>query len=620
MKSVTPAADPVRLPVPPHRSARRRRAASARAAASALGGPDGQCRAAFQQRRGRRELAAAIQRDVAAGRQRLPRQVGGRAGQRLHGEVVGHQNSFKADTAADDRPDHGRGQCRRQGGVQRGIDDVRRHHPGQVGVQGERQHIGVEVVGLDARQREMAVHPGAAMAGRVLADRLDAGGQQPRGHGAAQARDGERVLRQRAVADDRVRRRGSPGPAPARRPRRSRRRRSRRPISAPVSQAARSPARGSRANSAPNAAGRMGAPVRRSQAGDPAALLIHHEHGAWAAARGASVGQQRASWAGSWMLRANRMTPQGGCARNSAASSADSPGRRCRRWRLSRRFPCHGRQDRPPPIMTRMLSEVGDRAAGPFGAHALAERRGLGTHRLKPPVRTRQSVRPSCSVLLIAGWRLSSRSGMRFCKRCHSVFAAASDETAASCTSAALPAGAVCSGRRGCRMLVRRGRAPAFCACACFRTTGLGAVGAAAGTGAVGETTGAGAGGGGARRACGAGASGGGASLPLAVSPTAGHDVLVRAGDLHAAGIVGLHPDRPVVGLHHRHRAAAMADHRQPPTITSRTPPRPPAISARRGSPDPCRANAGECDRSGLGILRSSDTGAYSFAGAVRGL
>ena len=38
-----------------------------------------------------------------------------------------------------------RGQCRRQGGVPGGIDDVRRHRPGQVGVQGERQQIGLEV-------------------------------------------------------------------------------------------------------------------------------------------------------------------------------------------------------------------------------------------------------------------------------------------------------------------------------------------------------------------------------------------------------------------------------------------------------------------------------------------
>ena len=60
-----------------------------------------------------------------------------------------------------------------------GIDDVRRHGPGQVGIQGKRQQIGLESVRLHERQREMAVHPGAAVARRMLAHRLHAGGQQP---------------------------------------------------------------------------------------------------------------------------------------------------------------------------------------------------------------------------------------------------------------------------------------------------------------------------------------------------------------------------------------------------------------------------------------------------------
>ena len=57
--------------------------------------------------------------------------------------------------------------------------------------------------------------------------------------------------------------------------------------------------------------------MRRSQTRDAAALLIHHQHRASAAGPGAGAAISAASCGGAWMLRANRMTPHGGLARNS---------------------------------------------------------------------------------------------------------------------------------------------------------------------------------------------------------------------------------------------------------------------------------------------------------------
>ena len=99
-----------------------------------------------------------------------------------------------------------------------------------------------------------------------------------------------------------------------------------RPISAPVSQAARRPAERRRANSAPIAA--AGGCARqcggRSRATRPPS---------WSTISTACGGRTRrsaatsdASCRGSSMLRANRITPTGGYARNIAASSADSAG------------------------------------------------------------------------------------------------------------------------------------------------------------------------------------------------------------------------------------------------------------------------------------------------------
>ena len=118
----------------------------------------------------------------------------------------------------DDPLDDERGQGRGQRRIERRVDDVRRHHPGQIGVARERQQVGVEMVRLDGRQRQMAVDAGAAMARRVLADRLHAGGEQPVGEGAAEAGDHGGILGEGAVADDVVRARDPTGRAPAPRP------------------------------------------------------------------------------------------------------------------------------------------------------------------------------------------------------------------------------------------------------------------------------------------------------------------------------------------------------------------------------------------------------------------
>ncbi len=67
-----------------------------------------------------------------------------------------------------------------------------------------------------------------------------------------------------------------------------------RPIRAPVSQAARRPALGFGFEQPSERGGRrVGAPVRRAQAGDPAALLIHHQVGV-----GGQHGPQRGDQAG----------------------------------------------------------------------------------------------------------------------------------------------------------------------------------------------------------------------------------------------------------------------------------------------------------------------------------
>ena len=388
--SVTPAADPARLPEPP-------RPAADAAAPPGPGRPRGarrgrgQRRAARQQLRGRRELAAAIQRHVAAGRQRLPRQIGGRAGQRLHRQIVGHQNSFKADPAADDRLDHGRGQCRRQRGIPGRIDDVRRHGPGQVGVQGERQQIGIQIVGLDARQRQMAVHPRAAMPGRMLADRLHARRR------AAPRRSAVPAARPRAGSSASARSpitawapgtaRSSTGAATTSKPAAAQSR----PISAPVSQAARRPAQ--RRPPADARASAAAAGARPGRPPDPPSAPRRP------AGRGAGRRSARQAAPGDWMLRANRMTPHGGCA-------AEQRG-------------LIGRQRRPGDADDGGLQKSATEQPAPLARTRLAERGGL--RRVGEPAGAHAPQRVAVVFdLAECGLRWPSRSGRRLDRRCHS--------------------------------------------------------------------------------------------------------------------------------------------------------------------------------------------------------
>ena len=65
------------------------------------------------------------------------------------------------------------------------IDDVRGHHPGQIGIGGKWQQVGIEIVGLHDGQRQVAVDPRPSVTGGVFADRLNTGRQQSLGEGPA---------------------------------------------------------------------------------------------------------------------------------------------------------------------------------------------------------------------------------------------------------------------------------------------------------------------------------------------------------------------------------------------------------------------------------------------------
>ena len=198
MRSVTPAADP----------ARRQRCRVERETAAVRGA--GRAPRPGGRRCGLGQLRAGLPAGSAAGAgsplqysarsqpaaSACRRQVRRRAGQRLHRQVVGHQNSFEADPAADDPPDHGRRQRRRQRGVPARIEDVRRHRPGQVGVQGERQQVGVEVGSPPPAAARDGCRPGRghdrARACRPAARRPPAGPRPGRGRAGRPRRDRRR--------------------------------------------------------------------------------------------------------------------------------------------------------------------------------------------------------------------------------------------------------------------------------------------------------------------------------------------------------------------------------------------------------------------------------------------
>ena len=259
--------------------------------------------------------------------------------------------------------DHRRGQRRRQGRVPGRIDDVRRHGPRQVGVQGERQQIGVQIVRLDPRQRQMAVDPRPPMPRRVLATGWTPAASSP----AANARPSRATSRGSSASA----RSPITACAPGNRQVQHRRRHHVEPGGGAV-QADQRPGQPGRAHgfaapppadaraSAAAAAGRRGRPP------DPPSAPRR------AAGRGAAPRSAARSWAGDSMLRANRITPHGGWARE----------QRC----LARPRP-------PSPAMPTMAAF---RSRRPSSRAPLARTRSQNAVAWamspKPPVRTRHSV------------------------------------------------------------------------------------------------------------------------------------------------------------------------------------------------------------------------------------
>ena len=122
--------------------------------------------------------------------------------------VVGKQQPVEADRAADDVADDCRRDRRGMVGIERGVDDMRRHRRRQVAIGDEGREVGRLQRGagrVDHGEREMAVGAGAAVAGEMLHHGKHAGLQHAVGGGAAEPGDGGRIARVGAVADHVVR-------------------------------------------------------------------------------------------------------------------------------------------------------------------------------------------------------------------------------------------------------------------------------------------------------------------------------------------------------------------------------------------------------------------------------
>ena len=130
------------------------------------------------------------------------------AGQRLHREIVGHQQAVETDMAADNLADHGLRQRARRIRVDRRVNDMRAHRHRQVGVGLERREVyGFEFGAsrVDHWQFEMAVGARPAMAGYVFHHRRDAARHQPFRRRASDPRDARGIAAIGAIADDRMR-------------------------------------------------------------------------------------------------------------------------------------------------------------------------------------------------------------------------------------------------------------------------------------------------------------------------------------------------------------------------------------------------------------------------------
>ena len=152
-------------------------------------------------------LAVAVQDQVAPGLKRVMAPVREAARQRLHGNVVGHEQPAELDPVADDR-NH---LVRRGGGrvgVDIGIDHMRRHCDGQARHGLKRQeirHVQRLFLGLHDRQFQMAVRRRAAMTRNVLDDRQNAAVHQPRGRSPRDVGDPHHVIAVAAVREDLMR-------------------------------------------------------------------------------------------------------------------------------------------------------------------------------------------------------------------------------------------------------------------------------------------------------------------------------------------------------------------------------------------------------------------------------
>ena len=250
-------------------------------------------------------VAVAVQHQIATGVERALCTLGETAGKRTHRDIVRDQHAVEADFPPDHAADHSRRQCCRRGGVDRRIDDMRGHRPGHVGKRPKRREIlrpqhGKRVI--DARQGFVAVIAGAAVPRNVLDDRQDPAVKQAVADRPSERRDAGRIGAPGAVADDRIgagkrqveNRRGIDGDAEfgeivGDQPRRQTRRFARNRI-------------GTRRDFR---RGRIGAPMRRAQARDPAALLVDQHRRVGPAHRLAQRRHQRAD-----LLAADAIAPE----------------------------------------------------------------------------------------------------------------------------------------------------------------------------------------------------------------------------------------------------------------------------------------------------------------------
>ena len=128
-----------------------------------------------------RKIAIAVKHDVAAGGKRGAAALGNRARQRLHRDVVAHQQSLEPDKAANHFAHHCDRSRGRRGGVDGGKHNMGGHAERQAGERPEGGKIGLfqrGAVGIDHRQPVVAVGGGAAVARQMLEHRQNAAGQQ----------------------------------------------------------------------------------------------------------------------------------------------------------------------------------------------------------------------------------------------------------------------------------------------------------------------------------------------------------------------------------------------------------------------------------------------------------